>query len=85
MTDHDYDVVIVGAGISGAIVAKTLSYAGYRVLILEAGLDAGMALDGQAAYDVYQGYVNTYYTQWPKSLMPRIPTCPRLPHPMCLI
>jgi len=28
MTDKIYDVVIVGAGISGAIVAKTLSRAG---------------------------------------------------------
>lgn len=32
-----YDVVIVGAGISGAIVAKQLGAAGKRVLILEAG------------------------------------------------
>ena len=37
MTDKEYDVVIVGAGISGAVVAKTLSHAGYSVLILEAG------------------------------------------------
>jgi glycine/D-amino acid oxidase-like deaminating enzyme len=32
MTDKVYDVVIVGAGISGAIVAKTLSHAGHSVL-----------------------------------------------------
>ncbi len=61
MTDKEYDVVIVGAGISGAIVAKTLSHAGYSVLILEAGLDAGIALEGEAAYDVYQDYLNSYY------------------------
>lgn len=79
MTDHEYDVVIVGAGIAGAIVAKTLSHAGYHVLILEAGLDAGMALEGQAAYDVYQGYVNTYYQQLakvPNAPYPNLPTAP---------
>ena len=32
-----YDAVIVGAGISGAIIAKELAAAGLRVLILEAG------------------------------------------------
>ena len=79
MTDHEYDVVIVGAGIAGAIVAKTLSCAGHRVLILEAGLDAGMALEGRAAYDVYQGYVNTYYQQLakvPNAPYPNLPTAP---------
>ena len=42
-TDHAtasevvYDAVIVGSGISGAIIASELSRAGKRVLILEAG------------------------------------------------
>ena len=36
-----YDAVVVGAGISGAIIADELSRAGKRVLILEAGLGAG--------------------------------------------
>jgi len=79
MTDKEYDVVIVGAGIAGAITAKTLSYAGYSVLILEAGLDAGIALEGQAAYDVYQGYLNTYYQQLakvPNAAYPNLPTAP---------
>ncbi|HKV39014.1 MAG TPA: GMC family oxidoreductase, partial [Blastocatellia bacterium] len=35
--DTPYDVVIVGAGISGAILAKVLGSEGKRVLILEAG------------------------------------------------
>ena len=35
--DKLYDVVIVGGGIAGAILAKTLVNAGKKVLILEAG------------------------------------------------
>jgi choline dehydrogenase-like flavoprotein len=42
--DQEYDVVIVGAGISGALIAKQLGAAGKSVLILEAGLD------GQGSY-----------------------------------
>lgn len=37
MTDPTYDVVIVGAGIAGAIIANRLAQAKKRVLILEAG------------------------------------------------
>jgi len=33
-----YDVVIVGAGVSGNLIAKELGLAGKKVLILEAGL-----------------------------------------------
>jgi len=33
----DYDAVVVGSGVSGAIVAKELSGRGYRVLVMEAG------------------------------------------------
>lgn len=36
-TPHRYDVVIVGAGVAGALLAKNLAVAGKRVLILEAG------------------------------------------------
>jgi choline dehydrogenase-like flavoprotein len=61
MTAQQYDVVIVGAGVGGAIVAKTLSQAGYRVLLLEAGLAVGMAADESTAYTSYQDYLQTYY------------------------
>lgn len=33
----DYDVVIVGGGIAGSLMAKTLTRGGKRCLILEAG------------------------------------------------
>lgn len=79
MTEKVYDVVIVGAGISGAIVAKTLSHAGYSVLILEAGSDAGIALDGEAAREVYQNYLNKYYqaqAKVPNAAYPNLPAAP---------
>lgn len=36
-TEPDYDVVIVGAGFSGSIMAKILGQAGQRVLLLDSG------------------------------------------------
>jgi choline dehydrogenase-like flavoprotein len=58
---HDYDVVIVGTGIAGAVMAKTLTQAGKRVLMLEAGLQADIALDNERAYKTYQDYLQTFY------------------------
>ena len=37
MADYDADVVIVGAGVAGALMAAKLAQAGVKVLILEAG------------------------------------------------
>ena len=44
---QNYDVVVVGAGIAGALIAKRLGAAGKKVLILEAGQD------GQGSYADY--------------------------------
>ena len=51
-----YDVVIVGAGVAGAIVAKELSQQGKTVLILEAGKSKDLSLAG------FQSYVDTFYS-----------------------
>jgi len=37
MADIDADVIIVGSGISGALIAARLSSAGVKVAVLEAG------------------------------------------------
>lgn len=54
---NTYDVVIVGAGVSGAIVAKELANTGHKVLIMEAGLSGDLSIGG------YQDSLNRYYKQ----------------------
>jgi len=52
----NYDAVIVGSGISGAILAHELTSQGRRVLILEAGLGRDLSQHG------YQRYLETFYS-----------------------
>ncbi|MBR7800273.1 GMC family oxidoreductase [Undibacterium fentianense] len=61
--NKNYDVVIVGTGIAGAVLAKTLTQAGKSVLMLEAGLEAGIALNPERAYNNYQQYLQTFYSK----------------------
>jgi choline dehydrogenase-like flavoprotein len=51
-TSPQYDVVIVGAGVSGNLIAKQLGLAGKKVLILEAGLPVP---------DSREEYMNNFY------------------------
>lgn len=79
MEDREYDVVITGSGVAGAIIAKTLVDAGKSVLVLEAGLDEGVALGGDAAYRTHQGYLETFYkalAKAPNSPYPAIANAP---------
>ncbi len=45
VSQTNYDAVIVGGGIAGAITAKQLSEQGKRVLVLEAGTGEGLTLE----------------------------------------
>ncbi|MBI4473415.1 MAG: GMC family oxidoreductase [Acidobacteria bacterium] len=64
------DVVIVGAGIAGAIIASQLAQQKKRVLVLEAGAGAGATWDG------YSQYVENFYTASAKT-----PNSPYPPNP----
>jgi choline dehydrogenase-like flavoprotein len=44
--DEQYDLVVVGAGVAGALTAKYLTRAGFRVLLLEAGPATAGSFDG---------------------------------------
>jgi choline dehydrogenase-like flavoprotein len=79
-----YDAVIVGSGVSGSIMAKELSKAGCRVLVLEAGPGRDLSQNG------YQNYLENFYSspskdnnapflRNPNAEMPRGPDCAPLP------
>jgi choline dehydrogenase-like flavoprotein len=67
MTSPHYDAVIVGGGVTGALVARVLSQAGRSVLILEAGIEGAMNPD------VYRQYLQTLYTEGGVRGMPNGP------------
>jgi choline dehydrogenase-like flavoprotein len=73
--DAVYDAVIVGSGISGAIIAARLSDAGKRVLILEAGPAEELTLRG------YEGYLDRFYSATSKDNQSPYPAGPNAPMP----
>lgn len=78
LASRTYDAVIVGAGISGAIVAHELAQAGKTVLIVEAGPGEDITLKGYEAY-LDRFYAATSkdnqapYPRNPNARMPRSP------------
>lgn len=73
-SQQEYDVVIVGAGIAGAIVARELTRAGKSVLLLEAGVGTAGTWDG------YQRHLKTFYealAKVPESPYPYNPDAPQ--------
>lgn len=81
MENTNYDVVIIGSGIAGSIVANLLTNAGKNVLLLEAGLHEGIAMDNEGAYKNYQSYLNTFYNapaKAPNSPYPNIKDAPSI-------
>ena len=80
MASDEYDVVIVGTGIAGAVLANVLTNAGKRVCMLEAGLHSGINTDSHGAYETYMRYLDAFYTaaaKTPNSPYPNIPDAPR--------
>ncbi|MGV9273685.1 GMC family oxidoreductase [Streptomyces griseosporeus] len=73
--DDLYDAVIVGGGISGALIAARLSQAGRRVLILEAGPAEDLTLRG------YEDYLNRFYEAISKDNQAPYPALPNAPMP----
>lgn len=71
----DYDAVIVGSGISGAIAAKELCEKGFKVLILEAGPGKDLSLNG------YEKYLDNFYTATSKDNNAPFPRNPNAPMP----
>jgi len=58
----DVDVVVVGGGVNGALLAKTLTRGGLTVLVLEAGPDTAWAFEG------YEQHLQTFLAADPKSV-----------------
>lgn len=78
MSDARYDVVIVGAGVAGAIMAKELTRAGKSVLLLEAGVSTDMTWEG------YESSLSTFYTNPIKEPESPYPNNPNAPQPNVL-
>ena len=74
-SDVLYDAVIVGGGISGALVASRLSAAGKRVLILEAGPAEDLTLRG------YEACLDRFYSSAGKDNQAPYPPSRNAPMP----
>ncbi|NET53877.1 MAG: FAD-dependent oxidoreductase, partial [Merismopedia sp. SIO2A8] len=66
-TNNNYDVVIVGAGIAGALAAYKLAQANKRVLILEAGTEVP-SNRGDYMERFYLASAKTPESPYPKNL-----------------
>ena len=81
--DEQHDVVVVGAGISGSIIARQAANAGLSVLVLEAGTDLARSFSG------YRSRLETFYgalyktpeSPWPFNPNAPEPDIPGLPTP----
>lgn len=81
MTTREFDVVIVGSGIAGAVMARVLTQAGKSVLMLEAGLTAGADLTPEMAFAGYHSYLQTFYEKANKATNGPYPDLPAAPSP----
>ena len=75
MTPAPFSAVVVGSGVAGAIVAKELGLRGFRVLVLEAGLESPMDDAG------FRGHVRSYLAAPARGPNSPFPRNPNAPHP----
>jgi choline dehydrogenase-like flavoprotein len=73
--DQACDVVIVGAGVAGALIAKRLTHAGLQVLVLEAGPATAWTFDG------YTEHLDRFYTATSKGPESAWPPAGNAPQP----
>ena len=76
--EKKYDVVIVGAGVAGSILAKELARANKSVLLLEAGRATSIRPEG------YASYVETFYEALAKTPNSPFPQNSAAPSPSVL-
>jgi choline dehydrogenase-like flavoprotein len=72
--NETYDVVVVGAGVNGALIAKHLTHARLRVLVLEAGPGTAQTFDG------YTRHLDHFYSakaKGPESAWPPAANAPQ--------
>ena len=70
-----HDVVVVGAGVAGALLAKRLTSSGLRVLVLEAGPATPWSFEG------YTRHVETFYAAASKGAESAWPPAVGAPQP----
>ena len=73
-TAQPYDAVIVGSGFAGCIMAKQLTRAGRRVLIVEAGT-------GNDSFGQHLDHVQTFMQALAKTPNAPYTDSPNAPHP----
>ncbi len=73
--ERTYDAVVIGAGVSGAIMANELSTAGKTVLLIDAGPGEDLTVKG------YESYLETFYRQAVKDNQSPYPRNPNAPMP----
>ena len=56
MTDHNYDIIIIGAGIIGSLIARELSRYQLRILLLEKESDVGTVTTAANTAIIHGGY-----------------------------
>lgn len=105
-TDNKKDVIIVGTGIAGSLIAKLLTDHVYdtkegkmihradakksddirelSILMLEAGLEAGLELDSVSSMTNYNEYIRTFYNQEAKVPNSPYPNLKQAPSPNVL-